>query len=175
MKFGYVGVGLMGLPMTKHLLSKGHAVLAYDIVAEKTEAARAAGATAAASPAGACAGVDAVLLNLPTNEAVEEAVFGARGVASAAKPPQLVVDFSTKDTAYATLVSKTAVTGNGGMCMGRTLVKPNDCANSLLWQKLKYGTGSPELCGASMPFGAAMVSADVAQAVCDWINAGAMK
>jgi 3-hydroxyisobutyrate dehydrogenase-like beta-hydroxyacid dehydrogenase len=95
MKFGYVGVGLMGLPMTKHLLSKGHSVLAYDIVADKTEAARAAGAKAADSPAGACAGVDAVLLNLPTNEAVEEAVFGARGVASAAKAPQLVVDFST--------------------------------------------------------------------------------
>jgi hypothetical protein len=88
---------------------------------------------------------------------------------------QLVVDFSTQDAAYATLVSKTAVTGNGGMCMGRTLVKPNDCANSLLWQKLKYATGSPELCGASMPFGATMVSADVAQAVCDWINAGAAK
>jgi 3-hydroxyisobutyrate dehydrogenase len=93
MKFGYVGVGLMGLPMTKHLLSKGHSVIAYDIVAEKTEAARAAGAKAADSPAGACAGVDAVLLNLPTNEAVEEAVFGAKGVASAAK--SLVVDFST--------------------------------------------------------------------------------
>jgi len=94
-KFGYVGIGLMGLPMTRHLLSKGHSVVAYDIVAEKTEAARAAGAKAADSPAAACAGAEAVLLNLPTNEAVEEAVFGARGVASAVKPPQLVVDFST--------------------------------------------------------------------------------
>jgi 3-hydroxyisobutyrate dehydrogenase len=94
MKFGYIGVGLMGLPMTKHLLSKGHAVVAYDIVPEKTEAACAAGAKAADSPAGVCvAGVDAVLLNLPTNEAVEEAVFGVKGVASAAK--SLVVDFST--------------------------------------------------------------------------------
>ena len=90
MKFGYVGVGLMGLPMTKHLLSKGHSVVAYDIVAGKAEA---SGAKVADSPAGVCAGVDAVLLNLPTNEAVEEAVFGARGVASAVK--SLVVDFST--------------------------------------------------------------------------------
>ena len=93
MKFGYVGIGLMGLPMTKHLLSKGHAVVAYDIEPEKTEAARSAGAKAADSPAGVCAGVDAVLLNLPTNEAVEEAVFGARGVASEVR--SLVVDFST--------------------------------------------------------------------------------
>jgi 3-hydroxyisobutyrate dehydrogenase len=90
MKFGYVGVGLMGLPMTKHLLSKGHSVVAYDIVAGKAEA---SGAKVADSPAGVCAGVDAVLLNLPTNESVEEAVFGAKGVASAVK--SLVVDFST--------------------------------------------------------------------------------
>jgi 3-hydroxyisobutyrate dehydrogenase len=89
-KFGYVGIGLMGLPMTKHLLSKGHSVVAYDIVPEK---ARASGAQLADSPTGVCAGVDAVLLNLPTNEAVEEAVFGAKGVASAVK--SLVVDFST--------------------------------------------------------------------------------
>lgn len=95
MKLGYVGVGLMGLPMTRHLISKGHAIVAYDIVPEKTEAARAAGAGVADSPAGACAGVEAVLLNLPTNESVEEAVFGPRGVASALKPPQVVVDFST--------------------------------------------------------------------------------
>jgi 3-hydroxyisobutyrate dehydrogenase-like beta-hydroxyacid dehydrogenase len=92
MKLGYVGIGLMGLPMTKHLLSKGHSVVAYDFVPGKAQA---AGARVADSPAGVCAGVDAVLLNLPTNEAVEEAVFGARGVASAIKPPQLIVDFST--------------------------------------------------------------------------------
>jgi 3-hydroxyisobutyrate dehydrogenase len=90
MKFGYVGIGLMGLPMTKHLLSKGHSVIGYDIVPGKAEA---SGAKVADSPAGVCAGVDAVLLNLPTNESVEEAVFGAKGVASAVK--SLVVDFST--------------------------------------------------------------------------------
>ncbi len=90
MKFGYVGVGLMGLPMTRHLLSKGHSVVAYDIVAGKAEA---SGAKVADSPAGVCAGVDAVLLNLPTNKSVEEAVFGANGVASAVE--SVVVDFST--------------------------------------------------------------------------------
>src|SRR3954449_882589 len=82
----------MGLPMTKHLLSKGHSVVAYDIVPGKAEA---SGAKVADSPAGVCAGVGAVLLNLPTNEAVEEAVFGAKGVSSAIQPPQLIVDFST--------------------------------------------------------------------------------
>jgi len=94
-RIGYVGVGLMGLPMAKRLLSLGYAVKACDIVAERVEAARAAGAEAARSPADAAAGVDLVLLNLPTTEAVEEAVFGERGVASVVRSPQLVIDFST--------------------------------------------------------------------------------
>jgi 3-hydroxyisobutyrate dehydrogenase-like beta-hydroxyacid dehydrogenase len=94
-RIGYVGVGLMGLPMAKRLVSLGYPVTAFDIVAERTAASRAAGAAAAGSPAGAAAGVELVLLNLPTTHAVEEAVFGARGVASAVRAPQLVIDFST--------------------------------------------------------------------------------
>ncbi|HET9043895.1 MAG TPA: NAD(P)-dependent oxidoreductase [Burkholderiales bacterium] len=94
-RLGYVGVGLMGLPMVKHLLSRGYAVKAYDIAPAQIEAARAAGAQPATSPADAATGVDFVLLNLPTNEAVEQAVFGAGGVATALRPPQLLIDFST--------------------------------------------------------------------------------
>lgn len=92
---GYVGVGLMGLPMVKRLVSRGYTVTAYDILPKQTEAARDAGARSADSPASAARGVDLVLLNLPTTDAVEQAVFGENGVASAVKPPQLVVDFST--------------------------------------------------------------------------------
>jgi len=95
MRLAYVGVGLMGLPMVKRLLSLGHAVTAYDIVPEKTEAARAAGAKAASSPADAATDGEMVLLNLPTTDAVEAAVFGDKGVASVIQKPQLVVDFST--------------------------------------------------------------------------------
>ncbi len=92
---GYVGVGLMGLPMTKHLLSRGYRVKACDVQPDRLAAAKAAGAAVAGSAAEAARGVDLVLLNLPTTDAVEDAVFGAEGVASAVKPPQLVVDFST--------------------------------------------------------------------------------
>ena len=95
LRLGYVGVGLMGLPMMKRLVSLQYPVRAYDIVPAKTAAAVAAGAVAAASPADAAQGVDLVLLNLPTTDAVEQAVFGERGVASALRPPQLAVDFST--------------------------------------------------------------------------------
>ncbi len=95
LRLGYVGAGLMGLPMVKRLASLKYAIRAYDIVPERIAAAAAAGAAAASSPADAVQGADLVLLNLPTTDAVEQAVFGEKGVASALKPPQLVVDFST--------------------------------------------------------------------------------
>jgi 3-hydroxyisobutyrate dehydrogenase-like beta-hydroxyacid dehydrogenase len=92
---GYVGVGLMGLPMTKRLLSLGYRVRAYDIAPSAIDAARGAGAAIAQSPGDAVREVGFVFLNLPTTDAVESAVFGNAGVAGAMRPPQLVVDFST--------------------------------------------------------------------------------
>ncbi len=84
----YLGLGLMGLPMAKRLISLGYRVTAYDIVAEKTAAARAAGARAAGSAPEAARGAEFVLLNLPTTEAVEQV---ARELPADAR----VIDFST--------------------------------------------------------------------------------
>jgi 3-hydroxyisobutyrate dehydrogenase-like beta-hydroxyacid dehydrogenase len=95
LNLGYVGVGLMGLPMVQRLAPMGYAIRAYDIVPAQVQAALAAGAKAAGSPAEVVQGADLVLLNLPTTDAVEQAVFGEKGVARALKPPQVVVDFST--------------------------------------------------------------------------------
>jgi 3-hydroxyisobutyrate dehydrogenase-like beta-hydroxyacid dehydrogenase len=83
---GYIGVGLMGGPMVKRLVSLGWKVRAYDIVPERSTV---------GSPAEAAQGADVVLLNLPTNDAVEDAVFGEHGLAKTLRAPQLVVDFST--------------------------------------------------------------------------------
>ncbi len=85
MKFplGYVGVGLMGGPMTKRLASLGWQVRGYDIVPERS---------GVASVADAVKGADVVLLNLPTNEAVNDVLGKLLPVMRA---PQLVVDFST--------------------------------------------------------------------------------
>jgi 3-hydroxyisobutyrate dehydrogenase-like beta-hydroxyacid dehydrogenase len=85
MKFsiGYVGVGLMGGPMVKRLTSLGWTVRAYDIVPARSML---------ASAADAAQGADVVLLNLPTNEAVEDVVSK---LVPALRAGQLVVDFST--------------------------------------------------------------------------------
>lgn len=80
---GYVGVGLMGGPMVKRLSTLGWQVRGYDIVPERSTT---------ASVADAVKGADVVLLNLPTNEAVEDVLGKLLPVLRA---PQLVVDFST--------------------------------------------------------------------------------
>jgi 3-hydroxyisobutyrate dehydrogenase-like beta-hydroxyacid dehydrogenase len=85
-KLGYVGVGLMGGPMVKRLQSLGWSVKGYDIVPARSMT---------NSAAEAARGADVVLLNLPTNDAVKDAVFRPDGVASAVTGNQLVVDFST--------------------------------------------------------------------------------
>ena len=114
-RIGYIGIGLMGLPMTRRLLERGYAVTVCDIVAARTDAARAAGATVVATPAEAVRDTDIMLLNLPTTEAVEQVAFGAHGVAFALRPPQLVVDFSTvkvdKGRSFAAKLRETAGCG----------------------------------------------------------------
>ncbi len=92
---GYLGTGLMGLPMVRHLVSRGYAVTAFDIVEAKRREASSEGATVVERGRDVAAGADFVLLNLPTTEAVEDAIFGPDGVAAALKPGQIVVDFST--------------------------------------------------------------------------------
>jgi 3-hydroxyisobutyrate dehydrogenase len=94
-RIGYVGIGLMGLPMVRRLCALGYAVRAFDIVPTQLELAQRDGAAVAHSPADAARGVDLVLLNLPTPAAVQAAVFGPDGVAGAMQAPQLLIDFST--------------------------------------------------------------------------------
>ena len=94
-RIAYIGVGLMGLPMVLRLASLGYTLTVHDIVPARIDSARQAGAAGAATAGAAVHGADLVLINLPTPEAVEAAVFGANGVAGAMQPPQLLIDFST--------------------------------------------------------------------------------
>ncbi|CAN1498803.1 MmsB 3-hydroxyisobutyrate dehydrogenase and related beta-hydroxyacid dehydrogenases [Rhabdaerophilaceae bacterium] len=85
----------MGLPMIRHLVTRGYGITAFDVLPERCALGREAGATIAPNASSVAAAADLVLLNLPTVEAVESAVFGAGGLAGTLKAGQLIVDFST--------------------------------------------------------------------------------
>lgn len=142
---GYLGVGLMGLPMIRHLAGKGYRIKAYDIVAEKTKAAVEAGAKAANSPADTTRDVDFVLLNLPTTDAVEAAMFGADGVASVLRKPQIVVDFST-------------IKVGKGKSFGKKLLAETGCG----WVDAPVSGGPPASANGTLTVMAGGADADIA-------------
>jgi len=88
---GLVGVGAMGTALLSRLVLAGRAVQAYDVFQERTAEAVAAGATAAATPAAAAAGVQCTHVFVRTDEEATAAVLGAGGVLEGAEDGALVL------------------------------------------------------------------------------------
>ena len=92
---GFVGVGKVGLPICRHLIKAGHRVLGYRRNIRALAEFEKAGGIAAKSSADATANSDLVFTCLPSDEALEEVVNGPHGIAQAAKPGQIVVEFGS--------------------------------------------------------------------------------
>ncbi|ACD16715.1 6-phosphogluconate dehydrogenase NAD-binding [Paraburkholderia phytofirmans PsJN] len=83
MEIGFCGPGLMGAPMTRHLLRAGHTVHVWNRTRAKAEALVADGARVVDTPRELAARCEAVLLCVADAAAVEETVFGASGLLGA--------------------------------------------------------------------------------------------
>ena len=64
MQLGFVGVGVMGVPIVRHLVSAGHTVRAYDPATAALDKAQAVGAERAQSVGEAAAGAQVVFAGL---------------------------------------------------------------------------------------------------------------
>ena len=94
-KLGFIGLGLMGGPMTGRLLEAGYDVTVWNRSSGKIISAVENGATKAANVAELVSAVDLVLMCLTDTTAVEKVVFGNDGVVSGAADDKLLVDFSS--------------------------------------------------------------------------------
>ncbi len=94
-RIGFIGIGVMGMPMAVNLIKAGHRVQVFDISPTAMESARQQGAQTADSPKHAAEGADFVITMLPTSQHVAEAVFGPEGVAEALGGKALLIDMST--------------------------------------------------------------------------------
>jgi len=94
-KLGYLGLGMMGLPMTRRLMNAGHDVTVWNRSSGKAAALAEAGAKLARSPGEAAGTAGIVFMCLTDAAAVEEVVFGPDGLVTAAGAGKLVVDFSS--------------------------------------------------------------------------------
>jgi len=77
-KIGFIGTGLMGLPMAQRLIAAGHAVTAYNRTAAKLESLT--GAKIAASASEAIAASECVILMLTNAQAIQETLFSDQTV-----------------------------------------------------------------------------------------------
>ena len=94
---GFIGIGLMGAPMTLRLLDAGYTVHVWNRSAEKLKPVLEKGAVKAESIAALAKAADIILLCVTNGDAVEKVVFGPGGVTEGAgkAPNKLVVDHST--------------------------------------------------------------------------------
>jgi len=95
MKVGFIGLGIMGRPMTLNLLKGGHEVTVWARRAEAMRPLLDAGATSAASPAEVARVVDVVISMVADVPDVEQVMLGEQGVAASHKPGLVAVDMST--------------------------------------------------------------------------------
>ena len=95
MNIGFIGVGIMGKPMSKNLLKAGYDVTVCDINAAAVAEVVALGAKSAATPKDVAAVTDIIITMLPNSPQVKTVVLGANGVIEGARPSTLVVDMSS--------------------------------------------------------------------------------
>ena len=96
-KVGVIGLGAMGAPMARRLLSAGHSVTVFARRQEAMAPLISAGATGASSPAETASKSDVTITMVIDTAAVEEVALGPRGIIEGARGGSVVVDHSTID------------------------------------------------------------------------------
>jgi len=94
-RIGFIGLGIMGKPMSKNLLKAGHKLVVCDVMPAPVEELVAAGAERGASPGDVAARTEIVITMLPDGPEVEQVVLGEHGVLEGAKKGTLVIDMSS--------------------------------------------------------------------------------
>ena len=94
MKVGFIGLGAMGLPMTRNLLNAGHQVTVASRSRPPIDAAIAAGAVDGGDPSGVAKASDIIILCVPDSPEVTQVVDAMMPVIGGR---QVVVDCSTID------------------------------------------------------------------------------
>ena len=92
---GFIGLGIMGLPMTRNLLKAGFDVVAWNRSAARVDAAVEAGAQRGASPADVASRADVTIVCVTASADVEAVVLGAGGAIEGAKAGSVLIDMSS--------------------------------------------------------------------------------
>jgi 3-hydroxyisobutyrate dehydrogenase len=108
MRVGFVGLGHMGAPMSRHILAAGHDLVVHDLRREAAAALVADGAAWAASPREAARDREVAITMLPGPRQVEEVLLGPGGLLDGLPPGAVWIDMSTSAPAVADRVRAVA-------------------------------------------------------------------
>jgi 3-hydroxyisobutyrate dehydrogenase len=109
---GFIGVGNIGAPMARRLVSAGHEVHAYDIRRDVAEAVVGA-PNVASSPIDLLEGSDVIVTMLPSGGALEEMVLGLEGLELAWPPGLVFLDMGTTSPDLSRLLAEAVQARNG--------------------------------------------------------------
>src|SRR6266540_3785487 len=94
-KIGFIGLGVMGKPMSKNLIKAGYSLMVYDINPDSVKEVVSAGAVQSNSPAHIGAECSIIITMLPNSPHVEQVVTGKNGILEGAKPGSVIIDMSS--------------------------------------------------------------------------------
>lgn len=94
-KVGFIGLGIMGLPMAGHLQAAGHQLFVCRNRSELPVELMEGGAIACAGPRDVAENAEIVITMVPDTPDVEKVLFGPDGIADGLPPGGIVVDMST--------------------------------------------------------------------------------
>ena len=94
-RIGFIGLGLMGQPMSRRLLEAGHQLTVWNRTPEKAKALLAAGAAWRASPEAVAQASDVVITMVTDSAASEEVICGPGGVLEGTRPGLILIDMSS--------------------------------------------------------------------------------
>jgi 2-hydroxy-3-oxopropionate reductase len=94
LNLGFIGLGIMGAPMCRHLIAAGHQLFVHTI-GKMPDAIANSGATQCVSNRAVAERADIVFVMVPDTPDVQEVLFGERGVAAGLAKGKTVVDMSS--------------------------------------------------------------------------------
>ena len=94
-RVGFIGLGIMGMPMARNLMEAGYELTVHNRSPEKAEELGKEGAAVAATPREVAENSDVVITMLPDSPQVREVVAGEVGVLEGISEGALLIDMST--------------------------------------------------------------------------------
>src|SRR5215210_6339942 len=94
-RVGFIGLGIMGLPMAKNLMQAGYDLSVHNRSPEKAQELGEQGATVATSPKEVAENSDVIITMLPDSPQVRDVVAGEGGLLEGITEGSLLIDMST--------------------------------------------------------------------------------